>query len=461
MNAKKSKKVLLLASLSALAVSTAAVIGISFNSDFSKVRGIGEVVNTSVTFSKVNCTKTGSSSKVSWSLLSEKGTNMVLYSVGSASPYSPRLIDTRGLNDSYGLFVKSEGSDAAPLFRFQYISSVTVVSFQSNDGAQYSIYTDATASGTAVATQTVGANEESHTFDVAGAHYFALKPSNDGKWLAIKSVTINYSCEVGGTGEYSIGASQDVGYTITPSKSSATAGDEVTFSLDIGTGYTLSSVSVKKGSDDVTVSGPVAGEYSFIMPFGDVEISAEVEGLHHIGIGKNSKDEFEVGDSYVKPVVYAYYYGALETPVDVAESDITCTGYNMSAAGNYTVTVSYTDSNSATVTTTYQITVTVPPVAGFSVSFTAFDYGTESSVDLSSILDLENSILPTSCEEGETLQFTLVFRSDFTPGFYAPAFLHDLDYEGFVQTGGELPTAVWEVEMPGQNVTIQIGYMVW
>lgn len=464
MNAKKSKKVLLLASLSALAVSTAAVMAISFNSEAAKVRGMGEIVNGSVTWN-VSSVKSGSGRELSWKSSTASGTEMYLYSYGQYNPFSYEIFDSKK-NDAgdYGVYVKSAAGKDGAMFQFQSITSVTIVSCNSQDDASYAIYTDSTASGSPVASQTLeyrmSSSEETHTFtsEVAGARYLAIKPTSASYYFGIKSITVTYSCEPGGPSEYNISKSEDVGYTISPSKSSASAGENVSFSVDVATGYTLNSVSVKQGSDDVLVFGPSAGVYSFVMPNGDVEISASLSGLHHLGFGYGYKTQYSLGDTFEKPVVYAYYYGS-STGETVTDSAV-ATGYSMSTAGEQTVTVSYTDLAGATVSKTYEITVS-EPVVEFSVSFTSFDYGTESSVDLSSILDLENSILPSSCEEGETLQFTLVFKSDFTPGFYAPAFLHDLDYDGFVNTGGEWPTAVWEVEMPGQNVTIQIGYMVW
>ena len=63
--------------------------------------------------------------------------------------------------------------------------------------------------------------------------------------------------------------------------------------------------------------------------------------------------EFELGEEFVKPTVIAHYSD--NSTADVTSS-ATCTGYNMSSAGNYTVTVSYTE-DEVTKQTTYSIRV--------------------------------------------------------------------------------------------------------
>ena len=64
------------------------------------------------------------------------------------------------------------------------------------------------------------------------------------------------------------------------------------------------------------------------------------------------KTTYTVGDEFVKPTVTAHYS---DSSTDDVTSSAIFTGYNLSVAGNYTVTVSYTDGT--TKTTTYSITV--------------------------------------------------------------------------------------------------------
>ena len=67
----------------------------------------------------------------------------------------------------------------------------------------------------------------------------------------------------------------------------------------------------------------------------------------------NKKDDYEVGDTFIKPTVTAHYNN--NTTKDVT-SQALFSGYNLSVAGNQVVTVSYTESN-ITKETTYSIVV--------------------------------------------------------------------------------------------------------
>lgn len=450
MNAKKSKKVLLLASLSALAVSTAAVMAISFSNESSKVRGLGEVVNGSITWS-TSSTKSGSGRELSWKSSTASGTEMYLYSYGQYNPFSYEIFDSKK-NDAgdYGVYVKSAVGKDGSMFQFQSITSVTIVSCNSQADASYAIYTDSTASGSPVASQTLeyrmSSAEETHTFtsEVAGARYLAIKPTSASYYFGIKSITVTYSCEPGGASEYNISKSEDVGYTISASKSSAAAGENVSFSVDVATGYTLNSVSVKQGSDDVLVFGPSAGVYSFVMPAGDVEISANLSGLHHIAFGYGYKAQYSLGDTFEKPVVYAYYYGS-ESGETVTDSAV-ATGYDMNTAGEQIVTVSYTDLAGATVSKQYTIKV-IDPSAGYSVSYEAWNGSTAEPLVLSEYL-LEGCVLPEKCAGGETL--TLV-TSNVKAG-YVVGWVQTTEYADFDTSD----MVTWTYTMPEYDITVML-----
>ena len=71
----------------------------------------------------------------------------------------------------------------------------------------------------------------------------------------------------------------------------------------------------------------------------------------------NPKTEYTVGDSFVEPTVKATYDDASTATVTGA----TFTGYDMTTAGEQTVTVTYTE-DEVTVTTSYNITVSAPVV---------------------------------------------------------------------------------------------------
>ena len=83
-----------------------------------------------------------------------------------------------------------------------------------------------------------------------------------------------------------------------------------------------------------------------------ITVNAAAKTLSSIAVS-NAKTSYTVDDTFVKPTVTATFSDS--TTSDVTNS-ATFSGYNMSIAGNYTVTVSYTYSGT-TKTTTYSITV--------------------------------------------------------------------------------------------------------
>ncbi len=109
----------------------------------------------------------------------------------------------------------------------------------------------------------------------------------------------------------------------------------------------------------------------------------EVDSLTSITVS-NEKTEYLVGDEFVKPTVTATYSQSGE--VDVSNS-ASFTGYDLSTAGNQTVTVSYTDG--LTKTATYSITVTEPEPTGevlYSADFLSlsnFSYTRNKEIELS------------------------------------------------------------------------------
>ncbi len=83
------------------------------------------------------------------------------------------------------------------------------------------------------------------------------------------------------------------------------------------------------------------------------------------------KTSYEVDDTFVKPTVTAHFDNGSSADVTSAA---TFTGYDLSTAGNYTVTVSYTY-GSTTKTTTYNITVvSTDPVLGTSPYINGVEY---------------------------------------------------------------------------------------
>ena len=94
-----------------------------------------------------------------------------------------------------------------------------------------------------------------------------------------------------------------------------------------------------------------------------VNASSTAKTLSSISLSDKTT-EYDVGEEFVKPTVTANYSDG--THADVTSS-ATCTGYNMNTAGNYTVTVSYTESGT-TKTATYSISVVEPVKTLVSIS---------------------------------------------------------------------------------------------
>ncbi len=122
------------------------------------------------------------------------------------------------------------------------------------------------------------------------------------------------------------------------------------------------------GTKTVTVSYTEDGE----TQEASYEITVNAPTLTSIEVS-NAKTSYYVGDTFVKPTVTATFSNGSTS--SVADSS-TFTGYNMSTAGNQTVTVSYTSSG-VTKTTSYSITVTAVALTSISVSDyeTSFEVG--------------------------------------------------------------------------------------
>ncbi len=115
---------------------------------------------------------------------------------------------------------------------------------------------------------------------------------------------------------------------------------EFTFSPTTSTSLTTSNTSVT-----ITYGGKSCSQ--------SITVNAAAKTLSYISIS-GEKTSYTVDDTFVKPTVTAHFSDS--TSNDVTSSAI-FSGYDMSAAGNYTVTVSYTY-GSTTKTTTYSISVT-------------------------------------------------------------------------------------------------------
>lgn len=115
---------------------------------------------------------------------------------------------------------------------------------------------------------------------------------------------------------------------------------EFTFSPTTSTSLTTSNTSVT-----ITYGGKSCNQ--------SITVNAAAKTLSYISIS-GEKTSYTVDDTFVKPTVTAHFSDSTSNDVT---SSATFAGYDMSVAGNYTVTVSYTY-GSTTKTTTYSISVT-------------------------------------------------------------------------------------------------------
>ena len=99
---------------------------------------------------------------------------------------------------------------------------------------------------------------------------------------------------------------------------------------------------------------------------GDDGGSTTTKTLSSIALASNKKTSYSVGDEFVVPTVTATYSDS--TTADVT-STTTFSGYDMTTAGNYTVTASYTEGN-VTKTATYNITVTAKTLSTLTLTGT-------------------------------------------------------------------------------------------
>lgn len=366
------KKVTLLAALTTTTMAVVmAVVFASNGMDLYSVRGQGEVVNGSITWNTSSQKTKHQNNRISYHSKTNGGMDLVMYTNGQYNASNDYVFSSKKSDyQEFGIwFVSQEASTT--LFQFQSITSVSITTAStSQSGASFAVYTDSTASGSAVKTQTVSNAEETYTIttEVSGAHYLAIKPNSTVYSVDIKSVTVNYSCEPGGgdepvVDEYSISYYSQDGYDLVPLEgidesslvTKAEEGSTVEITPVALSGYEyLGSYEVTEYISDYSES---AGVISFTMPSHNIEICLVAQStavtLSSISVSGYTT-EFAVGDTFAfGGTVTAHYSDSSSANVTASA---TFSGYDMSTAGNQTVTVSYTEGG-VNKTTTYDITV--------------------------------------------------------------------------------------------------------
>ena len=269
---------------------TLTAIGVAFLRPFDlgnllfRARAAGETINSSITWSPSSSKVVHQQNRISYIGSTYTGLSVVLYADGQYNVGANDFIFSSKKSEfsDYRLRVNAETGSSGSIFRFQSITSVTIVTASSSQsGSGFEVYTDALATSSPVYTGTVSSGEQSFaiTTEVTGAHFLTIKPSSTSYSVDIKSVTVNYSCEIGGG-----------------------------------------------GSDANLVSISLSGQTT----------------------------EFETGDDFVFGGTVTAHYD--DTTTANVTSNATFSGYDMSEAGEQTVTVSYTE-NGITKTNTYKITV--------------------------------------------------------------------------------------------------------
>lgn len=173
MNAKKSKKVLLLASLSTLAVSTAAVLAISFNSDSAYRTKATSGVSSSIVFSR----DSGTFTKIDSSTASVSGksfTGATYYAVShnnadiSTTNYVAQFGSGVAASDQYVSF--STNPTGTNDFEFQAITGIKVWTTSSSSQTMYLRYSDDGTSFTSEETISGSTNPDKYTFKSSHAY---------------------------------------------------------------------------------------------------------------------------------------------------------------------------------------------------------------------------------------------------------------------------------------------------
>ena len=263
-------------------------------------------------------------------------------------------------------------------------------------------------------TWTVTSDGTESTYDATkGIHYGTssaqvtyIRLSTSGISGTITQVVVNASA--------ASGVSATVGVKVGGSQ----FGDDPKSLSTSATNYTFSGSS--SGSIEVEITKPSKAAKAIYCKSISVTYSSGGGGtdpvLQSIAVS-NEKTAYVVGDEFVKPTVTATYDKG--DPQDVTES-ATFSGYNMSTAGDYTVTVSYSGK-----TTTYSISVAEPEPEGevlYNCDFTtleAFGYTQDkeftlnSKVWTASVAQLNGGIFYLGCNGTHAAKGVLNDNSNF------------------------------------------------
>ena len=248
------------------------------------------------------------------------------------------------------------------------ISSITVAS-PSSGSFSGTIYVGSSSHPTSGTSYTITGGQ---TVNISGnPSYFTIKANSVSGGAKCGAITI------GVTPSQQEKTLSSISVSTAPTKTTYTAGEYFN-----PTGLVITRTYSDSSSDTYTYSGHTS-EFSFnpststalttshksvTITYGGkscnqaITVNAPIT-LSSIAV-TGAKTSYYVGDTFEKPTVTATYSNNSQANVT---NSATFTGYNLSNAGNQTVTVSYTEGGT-TKTTTYGITVTAVSLSSISVS---------------------------------------------------------------------------------------------
>lgn len=166
------------------------------------VRGGSEIVEGSVTWTWDSSVRTRHEySKYSLLQKTQRGTGLYLFTYGAGTPGSTKLWSSRtnSSSSSYKLYVAADSTNSSSLFKFQSITSISIITSSTSDtNATFYIY-DGDTNTTPLVTKTITSPGQTITYTPSSRMTeFSINTTTDNKWVEFSSVTVNYSCNPDG-----------------------------------------------------------------------------------------------------------------------------------------------------------------------------------------------------------------------------------------------------------------------
>lgn len=215
-----------------------------------------------------------------------------------------------------------------------------------------------------------------------------VMPEYDAEfWVMVTPKAVEETYEINTVNDLTNGLAINVTY---PTEKKAKAGQNVQFKVvnEQSVEFNLEIKDSKGTAIEYAGPNPMTGVYQFTMPVGEVTITISKKSstpatLKSISV-VDPKTSYTVGDTFVEPTVKGTYSDGTVKEITGA----TFSGYDMSTAGTYTVTVAYDG-----VTTSYTITVSECSGEEF---------------------DIVGTFTATKMLSGYSNTFSLVFKNDGT-----------------------------------------------